>query len=57
LGTWARATQDNRMSFELAFGLWTVVTLLAAGSAMYLIVALAPDLHGGWRVLLRGGPR
>lgn len=57
MGAWARATQDNRMSFELAFGLWTVVTLLAAGSAVYLVVALAPDLRDGWRVLLRGGPR
>ncbi len=45
------------MSFELALGLWTVVTLLAVVSAVYLVIIFVPDLHEGWRVLLRGRPR
>lgn len=42
------------MSFELALGLWTVVTVLAAVSALVLIVELAPHLVERWRILLGG---
>lgn len=46
------------MSVELAaLGLWTAVTLLAAVSAVYLLVVLAPDRVRGWRGLLRGRTR
>lgn len=45
------------MSFELALGLWTAVTLLATVSAVLLVVMLAPDRVRGWRVLLRGRTR
>jgi hypothetical protein len=42
------------MSFELALGLWTVVSLLAFASGVFLAIVVAPDLRQGWRVLLRG---
>jgi len=40
------------MGFELALGLWTVVTLLAVLSAVDLVIIFAPDLDDGWRVRL-----
>jgi hypothetical protein len=45
------------MSFELALGLWTAVTLLAVVCAAFLLAVFAPELRAGWRVRLRGGPR
>jgi hypothetical protein len=46
------------MSFELALGLWAVVTLFAWPAAVFLIAILAPDIADGWRatVLRRVGP-
>ena len=44
---------DARMSFELALGLWAVVTLFAWPAAVYLIAILAPDIADGWRATLR----
>ena len=45
------------MSFELALGLWTVVTVLATVSALVLIVVLAPELADRWRILAGGRNR
>ena len=45
------------MSFELALGLWTAVTLLATVSAVYLVVVLAPGRVRGWLAPLRGRTR
>jgi len=42
------------MSFELALGLWAVVTLLALGSAAYLALVLpSPDVREGVQTLRR----